>query len=293
MFRPHADRSLSWSLFALSLVTASILGLIVLFIFKETLPAISNPGLTRFVTDESWHPLENQFGMLPMLWATLACTLLAVLIATPLGVGAALYCQYFAPRALVRPYRGVLTLLAGIPSVVFGFWGLTVLVPLIARVEPPGASLLAASLILAIMILPTVALMSEAALIAVPTSYPTAAAALGLSQSATILKVLLPAAKSGVIAAVILATARALGETMAVLMVSGNVVQTPTSLFAPIRTLTANIALEMAYASPFHRASLFVSGLVLTVVIAALAWIAHRAVTDRAVTDNAETVNAR
>ena len=276
MIQANADRTLQVSLFLVSLVTASVLGLIVLFIFKETLPALNGPGLLRFVTDDSWHPLENKFGMLPMLWGTLACTGLAVLLATPLGIGAALFCRYFAPAALVRPFRSLLTLLAGIPSVVFGFWGLTVLVPLIARFEPPGASLLAASLILTIMILPTVALMSEAAINAVPESYARGSAALGLSKDATIRKVILPAAKSGIVAAVILATARALGETMAVLMVSGNVVQTPTSIFEPIRTLTANIALEMAYATQFHRSTLFVSGLVLTFVIAALAIAAHR-----------------
>ena len=282
MFHANADRTLQVSLFFVSLVTASVLALIVLFIFKETLPALNGPGLLRFVTDDSWHPLENQFGMLPMLWGTLACTGLAVLLATPLGVGAALFCSYFAPPSLVRPFRGLLTLLAGIPSVVFGFWGLTVLVPLIARVEPPGASLLAASLILTLMIVPTVALLSEAAINAVPESYARGSAALGLSKDATIRKVILPAAKSGIVAAVILAAARALGETMAVLMVSGNVVQTPTSIFEPIRTLTANIALEMAYATQFHRSTLFVSGLVLTFVIAALAIVAYR-VTQRSV----------
>ena len=282
MFHANADRTLQVSLFIVSLVTASVLALIVLFIFKETLPALNGPGLLRFVTDDSWHPLENQFGMLPMLWGTLACTGLAVVLATPLGIGAALFCRYFAPPSMVRPFRGLLTLLAGIPSVVFGFWGLTVLVPLIARVEPPGASLLAASLILTLMIVPTVALLSEAAINAVPESYARGSAALGLSKDATIRKVILPAAKSGIVAAVILAAARALGETMAVLMVSGNVVQTPTSIFEPIRTLTANIALEMAYATQFHRSTLFVSGLVLTFVIAALAIVAYR-VTQRSV----------
>jgi phosphate transport system permease protein len=277
LFRLPADQLLQRTLFVVSLLTASLVGLIILFVLRETLPALQGPGLARFVTDESWHPLEGKFGMLPMLWGTLFSTTLAVLLATPLGVGMAIFCRYVAPPALVPMFRGLTSLLAGIPSVVFGFWGLTVLVPLIARVEPPGASLLAASLILAIMILPTVALMSEAALAAVPVSYAHGAEALGLGRRATVLRVLIPAAKSGIIAAVILATARALGETMAVLMVSGNVVETPTSLFAPIRTLTANIALEMAYATKFHRASLFVSGLVLTVVIMALALLAYRA----------------
>jgi phosphate transport system permease protein len=272
----RADQTLERSLLAVSLLTASLVGLIILFVLRETLPALQGPGIVRFVTDESWHPLEGKFGMMPMLWGTLFSTAIAVLLATPFGVAIAIFCRYVAPPAAVPVFRGLITLLAGIPSVVFGFWGLTVLVPLIARVEPPGASLLAAGLILAIMILPTVALMSEAALAAVPGSYAMGAQALGLGRSATVLGVLLPAAKSGIIAAVILATARALGETMAVLMVSGNVVETPTSLFAPIRTLTANIALEMAYAAKFHRASLFVSGLVLTVVIIVLALAAYR-----------------
>jgi phosphate transport system permease protein len=277
LFRLRADQTLQRALLVVSLLTASLVGLIILFVLRETLPALQGPGIARFVTDESWHPLEGQFGMMPMLWGTLLSTTIAVLLATPFGLAAAVFCRYVAPPAVVPAFRGLITLLAGIPSVVFGFWGLTVLVPLIARVEPPGASLLAAGLILAIMILPTVALMSEAALAAVPATYSLGAQALGLGRSATILRVLLPAAKSGIIAAVILATARALGETMAVLMVSGNVVETPTSLFAPIRTLTANIALEMAYATKFHRASLFVSGLVLTLVIIVLALAAYRA----------------
>jgi phosphate transport system permease protein len=282
LFRLRADRALGISLMAISLAAASVIGLIVLFILKETWPALTGPGLVRFATDESWHPLENQFGMLPMLWGTLASTALAMLMATPLGIGVAIFSRYYAPAFVAQPFRLLLTLLAGIPSVVYGFWGLTVLVPLVAAFAPPGASLSTASVILAIMILPTVALMSDAALAAVPPETEQGAQALGLTRAASLLHVLLPAAKSGVIAAVILATARALGETMAVLMVSGNVVQTPDSLFAPIRTLTANIALEMAYASSFHRATLFVSGLVLTTVVIALVWAAHRAGTDDA-----------
>jgi phosphate transport system permease protein len=273
----RADRPLQFSLYAIALLTAGMLVLVVLFVFRETYPALRDLGVARFVTDESWHPLEGKFNMLPMVWGTLASTLLAALIATPLGLGAALFCRYFAPAPLVRPFRGMITLLAGIPSVVFGFWGLIVLVPLIARIEPPGASLFAAGLILALMIVPTIALVSEAAIAAVPQQYTNAAAALGLTRHATIVKVILPAAKSGIVAAVVLGLARALGETMAVLMVSGNVVQVPDSLFAPIRTLTANIALEMAYASQFHRSTLFVSGLVLTMVVGALAVVAHRA----------------
>jgi phosphate transport system permease protein len=279
LFRLPADRTLNFSLLAVALFSASVLGLIVAFVAKETWPALSGdgPGLLRFASDPSWHPLEGRFGMLPMLWATIASTVLAIIIAAPLGVGAAVFSRYVAPAAIARPFRAMLTLLAGIPSVVFGFWGLTVLVPLVAQVAPPGASLLTASVVLAIMILPTVALLSDAALGAVPPQFALGASALGLGRAATVMRVLLPAARQGIFAAVILATARALGETMAVLMVSGNVAETPTSLFAPVRTLTANIALEMAYASSFHRSTLFVSGLVLTALVAALVWAAHRA----------------
>lgn len=277
MSSPRIDWLLHRSLLFLSLITASLVGLIVLFVLRETLPALQGTGPLAFVTDESWHPLEGKFGMMPMLWGTLLSTAMAVLLAAPLGIAVAIFCRFVAPPAVVPFFRGLVTLLAGIPSVVFGFWGLTVLVPLIAKIEPPGASLLAAGLILAVMILPTVALMTEAALAAVPATYALGAQALGLNRSAMIMHVLLPAARNGVLAAIILATARALGETMAVLMVSGNVVETPASLFSPIRTLTANIALEMAYATKFHRSSLFVSGLVLTAVIILLALIAYSA----------------
>ncbi|MBL8511434.1 MAG: phosphate ABC transporter permease subunit PstC [Betaproteobacteria bacterium] len=276
MFRYRADQHLQVGLLAAALLMAAIVGLIVLFIFREALPVLSDRGLMKFLQDESWHPLENQFGMLPMLWGTLACTVGAIALAAPLGVASALFCRFYAPPALARPYRWVLSLLAGIPSVVFGFWGLTVLVPLIASWQPPGASLLAGILILALMTLPTVALTSEAALTAVPASYISGAQALGLSQKTTLLRVILPAARHGLIAGLILAAARALGETMALLMVTGNVVATPNSLFAPIRALTANIALEMAYAMQFHRASLFVSGLMLMAAVAGLVLLARQ-----------------
>jgi phosphate transport system permease protein len=161
-------------------------------------------------------------------------------------------------------------LLAGIPSVVYGFWGLVVLVPLIGRIQPPGTSLLAGIAILTIMILPTIALMADASLAKVPPEYLRGAAALGLSRWGMIRGVVFPAAKSGLFTGVILETGRAIGETMAMLMVCGNVVQTPKSLFDPMRTLTANIALEMAYATGDHRSALFVSGLVLMALIVAL-----------------------
>jgi phosphate transport system permease protein len=194
----------------------------------------------------------------------------SVLVATPLGIISAVFRQYYAPRAVGQLYRRLIELLAGIPSVVYGFWGLVVLVPLIGRIHPPGQSLLAGILILTIMILPTIALMADASLSNIPPEYLRGAAALGLSRHTTVRSVVLPAAKSGLFTGVILETGRAIGETMAILMVAGNVVQLPQSVFDPIRTLTANIALEMAYATGNHRAALFVSGLVLMIVIIVL-----------------------
>jgi phosphate transport system permease protein len=274
--RSRTDKLLIVVLATATVIAAAILLLILMFLLRESWPVLQKIGVSPFFTDDGWHPLEGLYGLAPMLWATLAASLGAVLLATPLGLSSALFCRFFAPSYISRLYRRMVALLAGIPSVIFGFWGLTVLVPLIAKFEPPGASLMAGILILTLMILPTIALTADAALAAVPDHYLRAAAALGLSRGATIIGVALPAAKAGIMSGALLAAARALGETMAVLMVAGNVVQTPTSLFDPIRTLTANIALEMAYATGDHRASLFVSGLMLMGLVLVLAAVAGR-----------------
>ncbi|MDI1309317.1 MAG: phosphate ABC transporter permease subunit PstC [Methylotenera sp.] len=276
MSRSRTDQPLISVLAISAVIAAAILLLILLFLLRESWPVLNKVGILRFFTDDGWYPLEARFGLAPMLWATLAVGIGAVLVATPLGLAATLFTRFYAPRWLALPFQRMVALLAGIPSVVFGLWGLTVLVPFIAAFEPPGASLLAGILILTIMILPTIALTADAALAAVPEHYLRGSAALGFSRATTILGVLLPAAKAGITGGILLAAARALGETMAVLMVAGNVVQTPTSLFDPIRTLTANIALEMAYATGDHRASLFVSGLMLMGLVLVLAMSASR-----------------
>lgn len=264
------DRLLLWLLRGIAVIAGTIVMLIVIFLIVEALPVLRHVGLLRFFTDSSWHPAESLYNLTPMLWGTLFAMAGSVLIATPLGILSAVFCQYYAPLVLARPYRRLIELLAGIPSVVYGFWGLVVLVPLIGEIHPPGPSLLAGILILTIMILPTIALMADASLANVPQQYVRGAAALGLPRWATIRGVVFPAAKSGLFTGVTLEVGRAIGETMAILMVCGNVVQTPSSLFDPIRTLTANIALEMAYALGDHRAALFVSGLVLMAMIVAL-----------------------
>lgn len=272
----HADHWLTPPLLLAAGGTAALLVLVLGFLLREAWPLLGNAGLSRLFTDASWHPLEGQFDLSPMLWATLAAGLGAVLLATPLGVASAIFQHFYAPPALAKLSRGMLALLAGIPSVVFGLWGITELVPLIARWQPPGASLLAAILILTLMILPTVALTSAAALRAVHPSLLHGAAALGLTRKGVIVGVAIPAARHGILGGVLLACARALGETMAVLMVAGNMVQNPSGLFEPVRVLTANIALEMAYATGTHRAGLFASGLMLTLLVLLLAWAAAR-----------------
>jgi phosphate transport system permease protein len=269
------DELLCWILRGIAAIAGAIVLLIVVFLIVEAFPALHHVGLFRFFTDPSWHPAEGFYNLTPMLWGTLFAMTGSVLIATPLGILSAVFCHYYAPPAIARLYRRLIELLAGIPSVVYGFWGLVVLVPLIAEIQPPGPSLLAGILILTIMILPTIALMADASLANVPQQYIRGAAALGLPRWATIRGVVFPAAKSGLFTGVILEIGRAIGETMAILMVCGNVVQIPSSIFDPIRTLTANIALEMAYALGDHRAALFVSGLVLMAMIVALALAAE------------------
>jgi len=245
---------------------------IALFLMLESWTVVASVGITRFFADAAWNPTEKLYGLGPMMAASVATAIGAILIAAPLGIGSAVYSRYYAGRTIARVQRAIVTLMSGIPSVVVGLWGLVTLVPLINKIMPPGTSLLAAILVLALMILPTVALTADAALAAVPATLNQGASALGLSREATIFQVLMPAARSGIVAGILLSIGRALGETMAVLMVAGNVVQVPTSLFEPVRTLTANVALEMAYAVGDHRASLFVSGLALTVVVGVLAF---------------------
>ena len=271
----RADRQLVALLRGCALLAAAIVLLILLFLVKESWPLLRHVALTRFITDASWHPVQGLYQLTPMLSATLYSTLGAVLLATPLGIGSALFSRYYAPTFVAGVYRRLIELLAGIPSVVYGFWGLTTLAPLIGRLHPPGVSLLTGILILTLMILPTVALTVDAALAAVPVAYIRGAAALGLSRWGLISGVALPAARSGIAAGIMLAAGRAIGETMAVLMVAGNVVEQPHSIFDSVRTLTANIALEMAYATGEHRAALFVSGMALMSMVLVLVGLAE------------------
>lgn len=275
----RSDAILVWGLRGSAAVAGAIALLIAVFLVIESLPVLGQAGLWRFFSDPAWRPTDHLYNLAPMLWGTLFVMTGSVLVATPLGILSAVFCQYYAPPRTARGYRRLIELLAGIPSVVYGLWGLMVLVPIIGRIQPPGPSLLAGVAVLSIMILPTIALSADAALANVPSEYRRSAAALGISRWSTVRHVILPAAKSGLFTGVILETGRAIGETMAILMVCGNQIQTPKSIFDPVRTLTANIALEMAYAMGSHRSALFVSGLILlamiVVLVGAAEWISR------------------
>ena len=274
------DRLLLWTLRVAAATCAAILLLIALFVVRESIPALAEVGGWRFVSDPSWHPAaaarDGSFDLTPMIVGTLLATLGAIALAGPFGVASAVFCHFYASARLARAYRYVVSLLAGIPSVVYGFWGLVVLVPIVRLLGPPGSSLLAGILILALMIVPTVALIADSSLASVPRAFLHGAAALGMSRVRTVFGVVLPAARSGLLTSVILGTGRAIGETMAILMVCGNVVALPESALDPVRTLTANIALEMAYAMGDHRSALFVSGLVLLGMVSILVALAGR-----------------
>ncbi|MBK6618291.1 MAG: phosphate ABC transporter permease subunit PstC [Nitrosomonas sp.] len=257
-----------------AIFSALVMLLILIFLIHESWPALSTIPITRFLADTSWHPLEGAYNLMPMLSGTLLASMGALLLTVPLGLASAIFIVFYAPPYPAAIYKRLIELLSGIPSVVFGFWGLMTLVPLINQWHPPGASLLAGIGVLTLMILPTVTLTAYTALAAVPKEWLRNAAALGLSHWGIIKGVALPAAKTGIAAGIILAAARALGETMAVLMVAGNVVQYPETLFDPVRTLAANIALEAAYAMGDHRAVLFVSGLLLMLLVMVLSGMA-------------------
>ena len=258
-----------------AILSAAVVAVVITFLITEAAPAWRRIGIARFVTDDSWHPLSDQYNLIPMIAATLLTTTGAMLLAGPLGVASAVFNQFYAPYRIAGCYRRLVELLAGIPSVVFGLWGLVVLAPLVARLGGSGQSLLTATLVLGLMLLPTVSLTAHAALRAVPRDLIAGGAALGLGRWAITWRIALPAARRGIGIGLLLALSRAMGETMAVVMLAGNVAQMPRSVLSPVRTLTANMAWEMGYATSGHRSILFVSGLLLMLVVCAVVVLAE------------------
>ena len=256
-------------LFLLSaLVSILAVALICIFLFANGIPAIREIGLWDFLSGTSWKPEQNIYGILPMIIGSIYVTAGAMLIGVPIGILTALFLVHFCPPKLYRFLKPAVDLLAGIPSIVYGFFGLMVIVPAIRNgLGGSGSSMLAASIVLGIMILPTIINVSESAIRAVPESYYEGGLALGASHERSVFFATLPAAKSGILAGVILGIGRAIGETMAVIMVAGNQPRMPAGLLKGVRTLTSNIVMEMGYAADLHREALIATAVVLFVFI--------------------------
>ncbi|MCL2539003.1 MAG: phosphate ABC transporter permease subunit PstC [Oscillospiraceae bacterium] len=262
--------------FVIALSSMSVLALITVFIFARGAPLISKVGFLNFVFGTRWAPGKGEFGILPMIVGSVSVTLGAAVLGIPIGLCCSIFLFEYAPAPVRAVFRPAIQLLAGIPSVVYGFWGLIYIVPFIRdRLGGPGLSILAGSVILAIMILPTIISISEVSLQALPRQYKEGSLALGMTHWQTIFYLLLPSAKSGIVAAIILGLGRAIGETMAVIMVLGNAVALPQSILDPVRTLTTNIGIEMGYAADEHQQALFATGIVLFVVIMILNSVAQ------------------
>ena len=251
---------------------------IVFYILYESIPALSEIGVFNFIFGTLWAPTKDfldvseRFGVLPMIVGTLCVSAGAVLVGGVAGVFSAICLKAFCPKKLRGVIGGMINFLAGIPSIVYGFFGLTLLVPMLSDISSTGSGkgILASSLILGMMILPTVTSMTKDALDAVPDSYREGALALGATPQQAMFKVVVPAAKSGIITSLVLGMGRAVGETMAVMMVAGNVPEFPKGLFSNIRTLTINMVVEMGYATGLHRQALIATGSVLLVIVLAL-----------------------
>ena len=249
-------------------VSVAAVVLICVFLFANGLPAIFKIGPLKFLTGTIWKPGNDIYGIFPMILGSIYVTAGAILIGVPIGILTAIYLSRFCPRGIYHVIKPAIDLLAGIPSVVYGFFGMVVIVPVVSQLfGGSGKSMLTASILLGIMILPTIIGVSESAINAVPSSYYEGSLALGASHERSVFFATLPAAKSGILAGVILGVGRAIGETMAVIMVAGNQARMPKGILEGVRTMTANIVLEMGYATDLHREALIATAVVLFVFI--------------------------
>ena len=250
-----------------ALVSILCVGLICVFLFANGIPAIREIGVPEFLLGRTWKPGNDIYGIFPMIVGSVYVTGGALLLGVPIALLTAVYLAYFCPDGLYRLLKPAVELLAGIPSVVYGFFGIVVLVPFVRTISEPldgkGNSIATASILLAIMILPTIIGVVEPALRSVPRSYYEGALALGATHERSVYTAVVPAAGSGILAGIVLGVGRAMGETMAVIMVAGNQARMPKGVFQGIRTLTGNIVIEMGYAAGLHREALIATGVVL------------------------------
>lgn len=249
-------------------VCIAAVALICVFLFVSGVPAIAKIGVFKFLLGREWRPGNDIYGIFPMIIGSIYVTAGALVIGVPIGVLTAVFMARFCPKAVYKPFKAGINLMAGIPSVVYGFFGLVVLVPFVRNTfGGRGMSVLTASVLLGIMILPTIVSVSESSIRAVPQSYYEGGLALGASHERSVFFSVLPAAKSGIFAGIILGVGRAIGETMAVMMVAGNQTLIPTRLTDGVRTLTTNIVMEMGYSADLHRQALIGTAVVLFVLI--------------------------
>lgn len=260
--------------FVCALASILAVALICVFLFANGLPAMKEIGFLNFLTGTTWRPGNDIYGILPMIVGSLYITAGAIVVGVPVGLLTAIFMAFYCPKRIYGILKPCTELLAGIPSIVYGFFGMVVIAPTVLSVAKffgagisSGATILSASILLGIMILPTIIGVSEAALRAVPNAYYEGAVAMGATHERAVFSVMLPAAKSGVLAGIVLGIGRAIGETMAVIMVAGNQPRLTASLLDGIRTMTANIVIEMGYASGLHREALIATGVVLFVFI--------------------------
>lgn len=269
MSRTHIKEGIAKALFvAAAGISILAVALICVFLFANGVPAIAQIGLPEFLFGTTWRPANDIYGIFPMIVGSIYVTAGAMVVGVPTGLLCAIFLSRFAHGKVAAVLKPGVELLAGIPSVVYGFFGLVMIVPFIRANAPGnGLSLVAAAILLGIMILPTIITVAQSALDAVPKKYYEGALALGADHERSVFRVIVPAATSGIMAAVVLGVGRAIGETMAVIMVAGNQPIIPESLFSGVRTMTANIVLEMGYAADLHRGALVATGVVLFVFI--------------------------
>ena len=264
----NKENGMKWVFFLAAFTSVLAVALICIFLFAGGVPAMAEIGFGDFLFGQKWKPGNNLYGIFPMIMGSICVTGVSLLIGVPIAIFTSVFMAAYCPKKIYPICQAAVNLMSGVPSVVYGFFGLVLIVPLMnAMTGKDGSTMLTASILLAIMILPTIIGVSETAIRSVPEHYYEGSLALGATKERSLFRVVLPAARSGVIAGIVLGIGRAIGETMAVIMIAGNQPRMPKGLFKGVRTMTANIVLEMGYATDLHREALIATGVVLFVFI--------------------------
>ena len=264
----NKENGMKWVFFLAAFTSVLAVALICIFLFAGGVPAMAEIGFGDFLFGQKWKPGNNLYGIFPMIMGSICVTGVSLLIGVPIAIFTSVFMAAYCPKKIYPICQAAVNLMSGVPSVVYGFFGLVLIVPLMnAMTGKDGSTMLTASILLAIMILPTIIGVSETAIRSVPEHYYEGSLALGATKERSLFSVVLPAARSGVIAGIVLGIGRAIGETMAVIMIAGNQPRMPKGLFKGVRTMTANIVLEMGYATDLHREALIATGVVLFVFI--------------------------